>query len=173
MGNWLGRLSAVLGLMWLAGCRHAMTDVPAESKVTLAGPASIVAQDQSQFSVDFADAEGTTPSGRSVMWQTDNAAVATVDQTGLVTGIHGGTVTVAATIEGTTGTAGLRVVPTLAFCKPDPLVDTGCRLTDSPTDQTLPSVSGDRVVWADQRPEASGSVCLRDGPLRQLPSGYR
>jgi beta propeller repeat protein len=142
-------------------------DLGAFERVTVAGPASLIAGGRALFSAAPIMAGGTAPSARPVVWRTDDAAVATVDQTGMVIGVAGGTVSVTATIEGVSGTARLRVVPSLDFCKTDPASDTGCRLTDGPSDKTMPSVSGNRVVWADRRASTGHQVIV----LMDLASG--
>jgi len=51
------------------------------------------------------DAAGNPLTGRVVTWASDNAAVATVSATGLVTAVSAGTATLTATSEGQSGTA--------------------------------------------------------------------
>lgn len=53
-------------------------------------------------------------------------------------------------------------VPPLSYCKDDDQLDGWCRLTDSPTDETFPSVSGNRVVWVDWRAPGSQVIMLLD-----------
>ncbi|HJS42319.1 MAG TPA: Ig-like domain-containing protein, partial [Gemmatimonadales bacterium] len=55
------------------------------------------------------DANGNTLTGRVVTWATSNGAIATVTETGVVTGVAAGTVTIAATSEGRVGTASVTV----------------------------------------------------------------
>ena len=55
------------------------------------------------------DASGTVINGRSLSWGTSNAAVATVNNSGLVTGVADGTATLTATIEGRTANATVTV----------------------------------------------------------------
>lgn len=67
-----------------------------------------VAQTQ-QLSATLRDAAGNTLTGRSVVWASSNEDVATVTQTGLVTGSGAGEATISATAEGRSGTAGISV----------------------------------------------------------------
>ena len=149
-------LSWVAGTILPVGCDH-MTDVQ-PAQVTLTGPASIAVGGQGQFSVLVTDQNGEPLRGVSVDWVTDNPAVATVDQNGFVTGEGAGPGTVIATTGEVTGTASFRVIAPLSFCRDDDQLDAWCRLTDSPTWETFPSVSGNRVVWTDQR--AYGQVIV-------------
>jgi uncharacterized protein YjdB len=54
-------------------------------------------------------ADGTLLTGRAVSWSSSNAAVATVDGSGTVTGVADGTATITATSEGQAGTATVNV----------------------------------------------------------------
>lgn len=56
------------------------------------------------------DASGAVLTGRTVTWSTNNASVATVSSSGLVSGVGGGTATITATSEGKSGTASVTVV---------------------------------------------------------------
>lgn len=63
-----------------------------------------------QLSAATKDAQGNTLSGRAIAWSSSTEAVATVNATGLVTGVSvGGPVTITATIEGKIGTAQVTV----------------------------------------------------------------
>jgi len=61
-----------------------------------------------------ADASGLLAPGKSIAWSTDNAAVATVDQTGLVTGIGAGTCTITATAGALVNTVSVTVAARVA-----------------------------------------------------------
>jgi uncharacterized protein YjdB len=63
----------------------------------------------SQLSAATLDAAGNTLSGRAVTWSSADPTKATVSQTGLVTGIAAGTVSVTAQSEGVTGQAAITV----------------------------------------------------------------
>lgn len=62
-----------------------------------------------QLSVTAYDAAGREIVGRTVTWSTDNDHVATVSETGVVTGEHAGTATISATIDGKTGSSRVTV----------------------------------------------------------------
>jgi uncharacterized protein YjdB len=59
------------------------------------------------------DSRGAAIVGRTVVWMTNNATVASISQTGHVTGIVPGTAVITAVIDGVTGTAAItvRLVP--------------------------------------------------------------
>ena len=72
--------------------------------------------DSEQLTAVTTDAEGNVLTGRTVTWQSSNPSVASVDVTGLVTGISGGgPVTITATSEGQSGTAQITVLSTTDF----------------------------------------------------------
>jgi len=70
-------------------------------------------RDSLALSVTLQSANGDTldPSHRPVTWSSSNLAVATVDTTGMVTGVSAGPVTISASREGRTGSANLTVLP--------------------------------------------------------------
>jgi hypothetical protein len=57
------------------------------------------------------DAAGNALTGRAVSWATSDAAVATVNASGLVSGVAAGAATITATSEGESGTAQVTVTP--------------------------------------------------------------
>ena len=66
-----------------------------------------------QLAAVTTDAEGNILTGRAVTWQSSNPSVASVDVSGLVTGVSGGgPVTITATSEGQSGTAQITVLST-------------------------------------------------------------
>lgn len=64
-----------------------------------------------QLSATLRDVYGNVLSGPGVTWSTANGAVATVNASGLVTGVAPGTVVIQATSQGKTGVATVTVVP--------------------------------------------------------------
>ncbi len=56
-------------------------------------------------------ADGTALSGRTPSWSSADSAIATVDSSGVVTGVDVGLVLVEASVDGQTGSAGVRVDP--------------------------------------------------------------
>jgi Bacterial Ig-like domain (group 2) len=66
---------------------------------------ALVVGDTSQLTVELKDATGATLTGRTVTYSSSDAAVASVNSSGMVTGLAAGTATITATSEGKSGTA--------------------------------------------------------------------
>jgi Bacterial Ig-like domain (group 2)/IPT/TIG domain len=62
-----------------------------------------------QFTAATLDSNGDVLTGRGVTWGSSDSAIATVDSTGLVTGVAVGNATISATSEGQTGVAAIGV----------------------------------------------------------------
>jgi uncharacterized protein YjdB len=94
---------------WEGG--SSVTAVEPVAAVTV-GPASatIAAGAKQQLTATMTDASNNVLTGRAVTWTSDNAA-ATVDPSGLVTGVSAGTATITATSEGKTGSSSITVTP--------------------------------------------------------------
>ncbi|HEX9106704.1 MAG TPA: Ig-like domain-containing protein, partial [Longimicrobiales bacterium] len=75
--------------------------------------ATLLPGDSVRLTATTVDAAGAILSGRLVTWSSGNAAVATVDTTGLVRGVASGSTTITATSEGKSGTAAIQVVQPL------------------------------------------------------------
>lgn len=82
----------------------------ASVQVTLSA-ATIASGGTTQASAALRDAAGNPLTGRSVTWISSNEAVASVSNSGLVTGLAQGSATIAATSEGVSGSATVTVVP--------------------------------------------------------------
>jgi len=76
--------------------------------------ASVVAALNQQFTATLSDLHGNPLSGPAVVWASSTPAVATVDQTGLATGVTTGVVTISASAGGVTGSARLTVTVSTA-----------------------------------------------------------
>jgi uncharacterized protein YjdB len=61
------------------------------------------------------DTNGNVVTGRFVTWSSDNTAIATVDASGVVTGVAIGSANITATSEGKTGSATVSVAPQLGY----------------------------------------------------------
>lgn len=94
-----------------------------------------------QLTATTRDANGNVLNGRAVTWASSNTAVATVSQSGLVTGVTDGPATITATSENKTATAAIRVFGPCSTALAPPiavgqtinasLAATDCRLTDN------------------------------------------
>lgn len=72
---------------------------------------NVVAGATVRLTAEPLDGTGAVIPGRVVAWSTGDAGIATVDNSGLVTGVSPGTVTIRATAGGIDGTASVTVVP--------------------------------------------------------------
>jgi uncharacterized protein YjdB len=86
--------------------------------------ATILVTQTKAFAATTKDAQGNTLSGRLVTWSSSNPLVATMNSSGVATGLAPGTVTITATSEGRSGTATLTVnlvpVATVTITPPSP-----------------------------------------------------
>jgi hypothetical protein len=101
-------------------------------------------------------ADGTALAGRTVTWATNNPGVATVSQSGLVTGITAGTATITATSETKTGSSAITVT------EPPPPPAPVASVTVAPSSATVER--GLTVQLTATARDASGNV-LSDRPI--------
>jgi trimeric autotransporter adhesin len=100
------------------------------------------------------DAGGNPLTGRTVTWTSDNEGVATVDNTGLVTGIAIGATTITATVEGKSGTAGIalaaQVAASISVAPSSVSITVGqtSQLTPTVKDASNAVISGAPVTWS-------------------------
>ena len=83
--------------------------VPVASVSVSPATASLTVGQTSQLTATPKDASGNPLTGRVITWATSNAAVATVNASGLVTAVLAGSATITATSEGKSATAGITV----------------------------------------------------------------
>src|SRR5437879_6284477 len=131
-----------------------VTNVPVASVAVSPAMASVAAGLTVQLTATPKDANGNPLSGRAVAWTSSNAAVATVDASGLVTAVAAGSATITATSEGQSGTAAISVTPapvaSVAVTPPSASVNEGTtvQLTATPKDANGNPLSGRAVTWA-------------------------
>src|SRR5207245_6329732 len=82
-----------------------VTSVPVASVDVTPSPATVVAGQTVQLTATPRDAGGNALSGRVVTWSSNNTAAATVNSSGLVTGVAPGSAAMTATREGESGTS--------------------------------------------------------------------
>ncbi|MDB4909644.1 MAG: Ig domain protein group 2 domain protein [Gemmatimonadetes bacterium] len=82
-----------------------VTPVPVASVIITPSPDTLAPSQAIQLTATPKDANGNTLTGRSVVWDGSDDAIAVVSSTGKVTAQSAGTMTVTATSEGKTGTA--------------------------------------------------------------------
>lgn len=121
---WLFGLGAVMG--WFSGCGGSSASVPATlvSITVTPADASIQAQATQQFTATgaFSDASSEDIT-KSVSWTSSDTNKATIQNSGLATGVAGGSVTITAMSASKTGTATLTISspPTLTSVDISPL----------------------------------------------------
>jgi phosphatidylinositol-3-phosphatase len=87
-----------------------VTAVPVASVTVTPATASVPAGGTVQLTATPKDANGNPLTGRTITWQSSNSAIASVNGSGLVTGVAtGGPVTITATSEGQSGTSAVTV----------------------------------------------------------------
>lgn len=83
---------------------------PVVTTVTVApGSASIAVGATAALQATVRDAQGNVMTGQTVTWSTSNAAAATVNSSGVVSGVSAGTATITATSSGKSGTSSVTV----------------------------------------------------------------
>jgi acid phosphatase len=85
--------------------------MPVASVTVTPSSASISASSTLQLTATPRDANGNALVGRTVTWSSNNTAAATVNGSGLVTGVAAGSATITATSEGQSGTSAVTVTP--------------------------------------------------------------
>ena len=107
-----------------------------------------------QLTATVQDQNGQAMSGITVAWTSNDPAVGTVDESGLMTAVGNGTVTVTATAWSATGTAFLTVDQVAAEVVVDPATDTlltsgdTLRLSADALDSNGNAVAGAVFAWA-------------------------
>jgi uncharacterized protein YjdB len=86
-----------------------VTPPPVGSVTITPSTATVNVAFTTQLTATVRDVNGATVSGASVTWSTDSPLIATVSQTGVVTGLSPGTATITATSGGKSGTATITV----------------------------------------------------------------
>ncbi len=103
------------------------------AQVTVAPASASVARGATrQLTATLRDASGNVLTGRTVTWGSSNPSVATVNASGLVTGVGVGSATVTATSEGKTGSSAITVTATSTAWPNEPAGFS--LLTDQPWD---------------------------------------
>ncbi len=127
---------------------------PGVSSVRVSPPsAAIKVGETVHFQADALDGTGNVLPDRTITWASSNTAVATVDNTGLVTAISTGATTITATSEGKTGSAGIAVASAVAasitVAPTSVTITTGqtSQLTATVKDANGAVISGAPVVW--------------------------
>jgi len=128
--------------------------IPIASVDVTPGTGSVQVGATLQLTATPRDVNGNALTGRVITWQPSDAAIATVDANGLVTGkTAGGPVTITATSEGKSGTAAITVTPvpvasvTVAPAPASVAVGATVQLTATPRDAGGNPLTGRTVSW--------------------------
>src|SRR5690348_12594788 len=114
-----------------------------------------------QFQAQPVDADGNPLSGRVVTWSTSDATVASVDNTGLVTGVAVGPATITAASEGKSGSAavsvGAQTPASITVAPPSVSITVGqtSQLSATVKDASGATISGAAVAWAIDKPSVA------------------
>ncbi|MFN8570880.1 MAG: Ig-like domain-containing protein [Gemmatimonadaceae bacterium] len=149
--------------------RITVVPVPIASILVLPSRDSVLTGTTLRLSADALDSAGAVLGGRTIVWKTSRATVATVDATGLVTGVAPGTATITASAEGKAGTSSLTVVtPPVARVTVTPttgdfFVSQVLQLTATMFDAQSRVLTGRAVTWMSGAPsiarvDANGKV---------------
>src|SRR5690348_11025216 len=124
-----------------------VTSVPVASVTVTPATASVGVGQTTQLTAVTKDANGNVLTGRAVTWSSGNQAVASVNGSGLVTGVAAGSATITATSEGQNGTAAITVTG------PAP----GCATSTTAFQNTaFTSQNGSFTATFDATPNAAG-----------------
>src|SRR5437773_589908 len=144
-----------LKLIGITAAAAAAVIVACETDIPPVAPVDSVSQlVVSPHTVTPKDAGGTPLSGRTVTWSSSNTTVATVSNSGLVSGVTPGTATITATSEGKSGTSSITVtnvpVASVDVTPPSASVQAGqtVQLTATPRDAGGNPLSGRTVTWS-------------------------
>src|SRR2546426_752230 len=141
-----------------------VTVTPASASVAVGGTVQLAATPK--------DASGNTLSGRVVTWASSAVAVASVNGSGLVTGLGAGSATISATSEGKSGSSAITVpAPTAVSCLTSPTitlsgVQTSAFANTSLPDNTQIDASSAQFLTSDNisiRLGGGSNVCYHGG----------
>jgi trimeric autotransporter adhesin len=135
-----------------------VTAVPVASVVVSPSTVSLTTGGTQQITATPRDAAGNALTGRTVTWQTSNANVATVTQTGLITAVGVGSANVTATSEGKVGTVTVTVTPapvatvTVTPTSASLLVAGTTTLSATARDANGAVIPGAAITWSSDAP---------------------
>lgn len=145
-----------------AAAQITVTVAPVATVVVSPATVSVLPGATTQLTATLSDANGKPLSGRTVTWSSSDQSKATVSQTGLVTGVAYGQVTITATSEGKSGSAAVKVsdgiAPTLV----------GLTVTPSSVDVTAGTKT---VLIAGHVTDAGGSGVNQFSVTAKAPHG--
>lgn len=135
--------------------------VPVATVTITPTSASTIVGQSVTFSAVTRDGAGNTLTGRVVGWSSSNNAVATVNSSGVVTGVGTGTATITASSEGVSGTASITVtgapVATVTVAPTTATVVAGqtTTLTATLKDANGNTLTGRTITWSSGTPSVA------------------
>jgi len=131
-----------------------VTLAPVSTVTVTPSPSSAFIGATTQLSATTKDVSGNVLTGRTISWDTSNSAVATVSQTGLVTGVAAGSATITATSETKSGASTVTVTQapvatvTIAPTAPSVAEDATITLTATLKDANGNVLTGRAITWS-------------------------
>src|SRR6266705_1138966 len=116
--------------------------MPAASVTVTPASGTVSAGSSLQLTATPKDANGNPLVGRTVTWQSSNTSAATVNGSGLVSGVAAGSATITATSEGQSGTSAITVTPPSASVVLVGAGDIADCTTGEPTAKLLDNIAG-------------------------------
>lgn len=154
--------------------RITVTDIPVSEVRVTPSSATIAAGRTAQLTAVAVDANNTVLP-RTVTWTSDQPAIATVSQTGLVTAINNGAARISATAGGVSGVATVTVTPVpVATLRISPnggnlVVGRTLQLNATPADAQGNALPGRVVTWISGSP--SVATVAQDGVVTAVGPG--
>src|SRR5205809_349682 len=150
--------------------------VPVASVAVTPASATLQAGQTVQLAATPKDANGNALSGRVIGWSSSNPSVATVNASGLVTGVAAGSATITAVSEGKSGGAAITVNPapvpvaSVAVTPASATVQAGqtVQLAATPKDANGNPLSGRVVTWVSGNSavaSVSASITVSNAPV--------
>src|SRR6266480_2196114 len=116
--------------------------------------ASLLPTQTAQLTATLLDSIGTVLTGRTVTWSSSSSGVATVNGSGLVTGVGAGSATITAASGGKTGTSAITVQSvsvasvTVSPASASRFVGQTVQLTATPKDSAGNPLTGQTIAWS-------------------------
>ncbi len=125
-------LCGLMVLLWLGACDDPAPSPTPTTVIVTPGTAELAAlQATVQLRAEVRDQNGDPMPGTPVTWSSGSAGVATVDASGLVTGVDNGTATITAAAGGVSGSASVTVAQAAVEVRVTPAADTLLALEDT------------------------------------------
>jgi uncharacterized protein YjdB len=131
-----------------------VTSTPVGSVTVTPGSASVATTQQTTLTATVKDANGNVIADHPVQWSSNNLAVATVSQSGVVTGVVPGTATITATADGKSGSSVITVtllpVATVTVAPSPASAEVGytTQLTATTKDGLGTVLTGRTITWS-------------------------